>query len=66
MQKQSLCTNVIDSHIEHRKCDFSCGARRHNADVLQFLLFLMCESITLVYKLRFYSNICSFLYNTIY
>ena len=63
--KNSLYTSVIDSHIENsknRNCEFSCRAHRHNADgwsapqlnsQFQFLLFSMCESITLVYKLFF-------------
>ena len=40
----------IDSFIEKNKIQF------------QFLLFSMCESITLVYKLFFCINICGFFY----
>jgi len=37
-KKQSLYTSVIDRHIENSKnwnCEFSCGARRHSAEVLR-------------------------------
>jgi len=62
--KKSLYTSVMDSRIKNSKnwnCEFSCGARRRCDDVLYtyihssyFLLFLMGESIALVYKLCFY------------
>jgi len=44
------CNTVIDSHVENSKnwnCEFSCGAHRHNADVLcnQTVKIMQCDII---------------------
>ena len=49
---------TVNLVVEHIVTTPKCSATKFT--VLIFLVFSMCESITLVYKLCFHINICSF------